>query len=117
MRTAFALLGLVLVPLGLAGLVLPLLPGTPLLIAAAACFARSSPRFESYLVNHPRLGAPIRAWRETGAIPLRAKIVALAAMAISIWIIAAGNAPDMAKAAAISIMVGAGVFVATRRNS
>jgi len=117
MRTVFVILGLALVPLGVAGLVLPLLPGTPLLIAAAACFARSSPRFESYLVNHPRLGAPIRAWRDTGAIPLRAKIVALTAMAISIWIIAAGDASGMAKAAAISIMVGAAVFVVTRRNS
>jgi len=117
MRTAFLILGLALVLLGVAGLVLPLLPGTPLLIAAAACFARSSPRFESYLVNHPRLGAPIRAWRETGAIPLRAKIIALAAMAASIWIVTAGNAPDMAKAAAVSIMAGAAVFVATRPNS
>ncbi len=117
MRAAFVILGLALVPLGAAGLVLPLLPGTPLLIAAAACFARSSPRFESCLVNHPRLGAPIRAWRQTGAIPLRAKIVALAAMAISIRIIAAGDAPGMGKAAAISIMVGAVMFVATRRNS
>jgi len=117
MRTVFALLGLVLVPLGVAGLVLPVLPGTPLLIAAAACFARSSPRLENYLVNHPRLGAPIRAWRESGAIPARAKIVALIAMAVSIWVIAVGEAPDMAKAAAISIMVGAAVFVATRRNS
>jgi hypothetical protein len=38
-------------------------------------------------------------------------------MAISIWIIAAGDAPSMAKAAAMSIMVGAAIFVASRRNS
>ncbi len=117
MRKVLLLLGVLLVPIGIAGLVLPLLPGTPLLILAAACFARSSPKFESYLVNHPRVGAPIRSWRETGAIPLRAKFIALLAMAGSVWMVAAGSAPNLVKAIVISIIAIAAIYVTSRRNS
>lgn len=117
MRKALLLVGVFLVPLGVAGLVLPFLPGTPLLILAAACFARSSPKFESYLVNHPRFGAPIRSWRETGAIPLRAKIIALLAIASSLWMVAAGDAPALAKIIAASVLAIVAIFVTTRRNS
>lgn len=117
MRKVLLLVGVFLVPLGVAGLVLPFLPGTPLLILAAACFARSSPKFESYLVNHPRFGAPIRSWRETGAIPLRAKIVALLAMAASIGIIVAGEAPNVVKTIAASTVAIAAIYVISRPNS
>ncbi|WP_395073193.1 YbaN family protein [Hyphococcus sp.] len=117
MRKFILLLGFLLVPLGVAGLILPLLPGTPMLILAAACFARSSPKFENYLVNHPRFGAPIRSWRETGAIPIRAKIIALLAMAGSLWMVAAGDAPSLAKTVAVSALAIAAIFIITRRNS
>jgi hypothetical protein len=73
-RLIFGSAGIVFALLGAAGLVLPLVPGTLFLIIAAYCFARSSQRMESWLVNHPRLGPPIRRWHETRAIPRRAKI-------------------------------------------
>lgn len=72
--------GLALV-FGLAGIVLPLLPTTPFLLLAAFCFARASPRLEMWLVEHPRLGPPIRHWRAERALSRRAKIVALIAIA------------------------------------
>ncbi len=43
--------GVALLGLGALGLVLPLLPTTPFMIVAAACFSRSSPRFETWLVS------------------------------------------------------------------
>ena len=43
---------------------------------SAACFARSSPRLEAWLLNHPRFGPALCAWREERAIPRRAKIAA-----------------------------------------
>ncbi|MCB1361380.1 MAG: YbaN family protein [Rhodobacteraceae bacterium] len=79
-RSAWLLLGLVCVAVAVVGIFLPLVPTTPLLLLAAFCFARSSPRLEMWLVEHPRLGPPIRDWRAEGAISRRAKGLALVAM-------------------------------------
>lgn len=117
MRTGFTLLGLLLLPVGIAGIVLPLLPGTPLLIAAAACFARSSPRLESYLVNHGTFGSPIRAWRDKGAIPFPVKLAAVAAMGLSALMALASGAPLIAKIMVIAAIAAAAVFVSTRPES
>lgn len=66
--------------LGIIGALVPLMPTTIFLILAAWFFARSSPRFEAYLLNHRWCGPPLRAWRENGAIPSKAKILAVLGM-------------------------------------
>ncbi len=70
--------------LGAIGAFLPLLPTVPFVILAAFCFARSSPRLENWLLNHPHFGHHIVAWREKGAISRKGKIAATAAFAVSI---------------------------------
>jgi uncharacterized membrane protein YbaN (DUF454 family) len=74
-------LGWASVALGAIGAFLPILPTVPFLILAAACFARGSPRLERWMLDHPRFGPPIRDWRERGAIPLNAKLLAVGGMA------------------------------------
>lgn len=75
--------GSLMVAIGAVGVVLPGLPTTPFLIVAVWCFARSSQRFERYLLDHKTFGPSLRAWKEKGAIPLRAKILSVSMMSIS----------------------------------
>jgi len=80
-RWGWFALGWVMVALGLIGAILPVMPTTIFLILASACFSHSSPRFEAWLLDHRWFGASIRRWRERGAIPRRAKILAITSMA------------------------------------
>lgn len=81
--TLFAI-GWLSVALGVIGIFLPVLPTTPFLLLAAACFARSSPRFYQWLVGHPRLGPWIRDYLAGSGIPLKAKVYAIGLMWLSI---------------------------------
>jgi uncharacterized membrane protein YbaN (DUF454 family) len=69
--------GIVALSLGVIGVFIPLLPTTPFLLLAAACFFRGSERLYSWLIHHPWFGDYIRHYREHRAITLRAKIVTL----------------------------------------
>ena len=78
--------GTLSVGLGVAGIFLPLLPTTPFLLLAAACYARSSPRLLHWLNHNRWFGAYIRNWREGRGIPLRDKIIAIMAIWLTIGI-------------------------------
>ena len=76
--------GWLCVGLGLLGAVLPLLPTTPFLLLAAACFARSSQRFYDWLQENRLFGEYLRRYRDGEGIPLRAKIVAITLIWVSL---------------------------------
>lgn len=102
--------------LGLAGIVLPLLPTTPFLLLAAFCFARSSPRLEMWLVEHPRLGPPIRHWRAEGAIAPRAKGLALIAIAATFGLSLAMGLPARVLWLQGATLGAVTLFILTRPN-
>lgn len=82
-RLLYLGLGLTSVALGTAGIFLPLLPTVPFMLLAAFFFARSSPRLEARILDHPRFGPHVRAWRTSGAISRAGKRAALFAFAFS----------------------------------
>lgn len=84
MRPIYFISGILLTSLGVLGALLPLLPTTIFLILALACFSRSSPRAESWLLEHPRFGGALRAWKEDGCISAKNKALALLLIWISI---------------------------------
>ena len=84
LRYGLLAIGWLSVALGVIGIFLPVLPTTPFLLLAAACFARSSPRFYHWLVEHPRLGPWIRDYMSGNGIPLKAKVYAVVLMWMSI---------------------------------
>ena len=105
-RGVWLALGLVCVGLGFIGAFVPLMPTTVFLIMAAACFARSSPRLETWLLDHPRFGPTLRAWRRDRAIPRAAKIMACLGMAASLSLFWWGAHPHWPLLLAVATILG-----------
>ena len=83
-RFVWLVLGLFFTGLGFLGYVLPGLPGTVFILIAVYCFARSSPRFYNFLLNNRMFGPLIRDWRAGLGLPLRAKVLAVTLIVLSI---------------------------------
>jgi uncharacterized membrane protein YbaN (DUF454 family) len=92
-RVALFALGWVAVALGAIGIVVPGLPTTGFFVLAAACFARSSPRFERWVLGLPGVGSMVRDHRAGLGMPRRAKVLAIAMMltacTLSAWVVGA----------------------------
>ncbi|HEU0204353.1 MAG TPA: YbaN family protein [Burkholderiaceae bacterium] len=76
--------GTLCVALGMLGIFLPLLPTTPFLLLAAACYARASRRFYNLLLSNRTFGPLILEWRRHRAIPYRTKISAIVLMSVTL---------------------------------
>ena len=83
-RALFFVAGTVSLALGTIGIVLPILPTTPLLLLALACYCRSSKRMTKWVLSNKYFGSYIRRYKEGKGIPIKTKIVAIATLWITI---------------------------------
>jgi hypothetical protein len=83
-RAIFFVAGLAALALGVAGIFLPVLPTTPLVLLAAACFARSYRPFHEWMLAHRLFGPLLQEWHEHRSIPYRTKLFAIGMMAVTL---------------------------------
>ena len=111
-RTAYLVVGLLFLGIGIVGVALPGIPTTGPLLLALACFARSSKRLHGWLLNHRLFGPPIRHWQTHRIMPLRAKIVAVTMMAGSAaYVIFFSGLPTWSVLAVVGLVIVGMVFV------
>lgn len=117
LRGVYLIVGLFFVALGIVGAFLPVLPTTPFMIVAAACFARSSVRLENWLLAHKRFGPTLREWRVRGAVPRRAKFASLIGTSIGYVLFWLGSSPGPLLAGAVALLMLGGVAYVFSRPS
>ncbi len=100
--------GVLSVVLATLGIVLPLLPTTPFLLLAAACFIRSSDRLYRWLIAHKWFGPYIRNYREFRALTLRTKIMTIVLLWITLGFTILGLIDNLMIQIAL-ILIGSGV--------
>lgn len=98
MKTLFwRSLVVIFVILGFIGAILPGMPTTVFLILAAWAASKGWPQMDEWLLNHPKYGPTLRAWRENGTVPRKAKWIASIMMLISGIIMLFTSAPFAVK--------------------
>lgn len=83
-RLWYLALGHLSLVLAVLGALLPLLPCTPFLLLAAACYARGSVRFYNWLLNNRHFGPAIVNWKRDRSIALKHKVMAIAMIIVSL---------------------------------
>jgi uncharacterized membrane protein YbaN (DUF454 family) len=83
-RALFFVAGITALGFGVAGIFLPVLPTTPLVLLAAACFARSYRPFHEWLLANRLFGPMIHEWHVHRSIPYRTKITAIVMMGVTL---------------------------------
>jgi uncharacterized membrane protein YbaN (DUF454 family) len=111
MKLALNLIGGIAVVLAILGVFLPLLPTTPFLLLASACFARGSTRLHRWLLNNRVFGEYIRNYEQGRGIPLRGKVTALAMLWASIGYSAFTVGDTALIALLVSIAIGVSIYL------
>lgn len=83
-KLSLIIIGSIFVILGTLGIFLPLLPTTPFLLLAAACYLKSSEKLHDWLLNHKLLGKFISNYIKYKAISIRSKVVSITLLWLTI---------------------------------
>lgn len=114
-RHIFLVAGIISAALGAVGAVLPIMPTVPFLLLAVYCFARSNPKWEQKILDHPHWGPQVRDWRERRAISRRAKTLAISAMTLG-TVVTYYTLGHPWYWVSIAILAVAGTWIATRNE-
>ena len=106
----YTVCGVLFVGLATLGIVLPLLPTTPFLLLAAACFIRSSDRRYQWLITHKWFGSYIRNYREHRALTRRTKVVTVVLLWVTLGFTIFGLLTNLLLQIAL-FLIGTGVTV------
>ena len=103
--------------LGIIGIFVPILPTTPFLLLAAACYMRSSERFYRWLINNRILGAYVRNYIEGKGMPVKIKMFTILLLWLTIALtIVFGVQSIVIKIVLICIAVGVTAHIALIRS-
>ncbi|HLF84509.1 MAG TPA: YbaN family protein [Blastocatellia bacterium] len=83
-KVVFNILGTMFLMVGVLGAILPLLPATPFLLLASACYVRGSTTLHNWLMSHKYLASYITNIRNKRGMPVKAKIITIAVLWISL---------------------------------
>ncbi|SPL72622.1 YbaN family protein [Acinetobacter stercoris] len=115
MKTLFwRSLVVIFVILGFIGALLPGMPTTVFLILAAWAASKGWPQMDEWLLNHPKYGSTLKAWRENGTVPRKAKWIACLMMLCSGIIMLFTKAPYLVKIFTNLTMFIVAIWLCTR---
>jgi uncharacterized membrane protein YbaN (DUF454 family) len=114
-RPLYLLFGILCMVVGIIGIFVPVLPTTPFLLLAAFFFSRSSDRLHRWMLDHPRLGPPIRLWQDHGVVSSTAKRMATTLIILS-WCVTTFvvDAPRAGVITLTVVLAGVLLFIWTR---
>jgi uncharacterized membrane protein YbaN (DUF454 family) len=102
----FRVLGFLFLAVAVLGVALPLLPATPFVLLAAACFARSSEKWHRWMLANKTFGPMIGNWEQNRCISRRVKLIAIASMTV------VGSISIFYAAESDQVRIFGGIFVA-----
>jgi hypothetical protein len=103
--------------LGIIGIFVPILPTTPFLLLAAACYMRSSERFYQWLINNRIFGVYVRNYIEGRGMPARIKVLTILLLWLSIALTIAFGVQDVAiRIVLVCIAIGVTVHIVLIRK-
>ena len=107
--------GFISMVIGLIGIPVPGLPTTPLMILAAACFAKSSQQFYDWIINNKLFGHHVKNYREGNGIPKKSKPIILTTLwgfvLFAVLVAIPDSAPPISRYATLILAVIGTIFI------